>query len=156
MADAFRTKTNATDRVEIAGVGLLEPEGKGFIRLDHAAQTMPELQERDENGDVKLDDDGNPTALEGKELKDAAREFADTHDLRVVKVDDNLGPADSAVEVGAAAAPEDAREKSIREYEETYAGLEHVNESPEEMTEATGDAGQPAPPPEGHDDEVGR
>jgi hypothetical protein len=70
--DVFKTRKGEPD-VAIIGVGIADEAG---VPVERAAQTMRELQ----------DDDGKP--LSGKQLLDAAKQYADRNGLLVGK-----GPA---------------------------------------------------------------
>src|SRR5215203_864415 len=57
MALVFKTAKDAPQTVEISGVGVLGAEGKGGRPVSEAALVMAELQKRDDQGRLVLDED---------------------------------------------------------------------------------------------------
>lgn len=84
MALVLKTKPGSTDRVEIAGVGLLGADAVGGKLVSDAANQLQELM------DTALPTVEHPrgTPLEGEALKAAAEKFAADRDLEVVDVPD--------------------------------------------------------------------
>jgi hypothetical protein len=96
---------------------------------------MAELQQREDDNSLSLDENSNPIPLEGAELDKAARAFADAHDLKIESVEESA-VAKFAEELGGVPEGESAREYSIREREESgIDSIEPANE-PEDMVEA--------------------
>jgi hypothetical protein len=130
----FQSKEDSVDRTEIVGVGVLWPGGEGpGVTLESAAETMSELQ--DENGDP----------LKGTALTDAAKEFAEARNLRVV--DQSEKKLDEARASLGLSEPTPAVEAAEADYQRTYGGLESRNTDGEVIagiSDDTSDA-QPAP-----------
>jgi hypothetical protein len=90
----FKTKPGSTDRVEIAGVGLLGADGQGGKLVSLAANQLQELMDTE----LPTVDHPRGTPLEGDALKAAAEKFAEDRDLEVVDVpDDELGDLNTAI-----------------------------------------------------------
>ena|SRR5215203_4857460 len=145
MALVFKTAKDAPQTVEISGVGVLGAEGKGGRPVSEAALVMAELQKRDDQGRLVLDEDENPVPLSGKALEAAAKKYADANGLEVVNVaEDKL--AALAEESGAAPTRDQtAAEAAAKAYQDIYAGLVPEN-TPEQMTgeEQSPQAAQPS------------
>lgn len=83
MPPVFRTIADDPERTDIVGAGTLFPFGKSGVVVEKAALAMPELQEKDEGGGLKLDEQGNPIPLTGADLQAAAEAFAADRGIRV-------------------------------------------------------------------------
>ena len=81
----FRTKDDHPHDVQIVGAGVAGAFGKGGVPVEKAALTMPELQEKDEFGWPKLDDQGQPVPLSGAKLDAAAKDWAESRGLVATK-----------------------------------------------------------------------
>jgi hypothetical protein len=123
----FRTTAEARESVTIVGVGVLGPEGSGAISVESAAEVMPELQ----------NDDGQP--LKGSELTDAAKEWAEAHDLRVVDLSEKKLATVQQDELGVAAERPPASEVAEQEYAATYGGDTTVDVAHEEFAPLAND-----------------
>ena len=76
----FKTLKGSPDAVHIVGVGVLGSYGRGGVTVAHAAETMPELQEQD--------DEGNLVPLTGSKLVSAAKRFAEAQNLELVNLNE--------------------------------------------------------------------
>ncbi len=124
----FKTNEDAIHSVEILGVGLLGAGGKGGVPVEQAATFMSELQEKDKDGVVVLDEDGNPKPLTGQKLKDAAKEFADARGLRVVSLSDEKVEG-LAQEMGGFPDRPPAHVVAAEAYQKIYGGVAAAEES---------------------------
>lgn len=86
MPLVFKSASDSTDRTEIVGAGVLFPNGKGGIPVARAAETMSELQEKNPDGTLRYDDEGNPIPLSGSKLSAAAKAFAEDRGFEVVNL----------------------------------------------------------------------
>lgn len=132
MAQVFKTAKDSPHDVEILGAGTAFAHGKGGVPVEQASRRMTELNEKNDDGTLKLDDDGNPIPLTGSKLTAAAKKFAESRGLVVENVSEEK-LADLPREAGAPADRPPAAEVSKQRYEEIYGHLVHHN-SPEEMT----------------------
>lgn len=73
----FKTTSDHHSDVEIVGAGVAGAYGNGGVPVETAARTMPELQEKDAQGRLKLDENGAPIPLTGSKLTAAAKDWAD-------------------------------------------------------------------------------
>lgn len=97
----FQTSTDTTTPVEIVGVGVLGPSGRGGIPIEHAADLMVELQALDVDGSGRP----NRTPMAGAPLRAAAEDWARRiPGVVVVEVADNRVDL-LAAEVGGALEP---------------------------------------------------
>lgn len=76
----FRTKKDFPHTIQILGVGTLQAHGNNVIPVDQAAPYMTELNKKDKNNQLVVDEQGGTTPLEGKDLNAAARDWAETID----------------------------------------------------------------------------
>lgn len=142
----FKTPNDSPETVDLVGVGRLFPFGAGGIPIADAAEGMPELQEKDADGNLKLDDDGNPIPLTGAKLTAAAKEFADARGFTTVNVNERE-LATLAQDAGQPPDPPDAAEAARDDYARTYGdGLEAVNTDPNELVDPSPGAGVPVVP----------
>jgi hypothetical protein len=89
MAMVFKSQSDSSQAVELVGVGVLYPGGRGGVPVERAAEVMTELQEKNADGSLSLDEDGNPIPLTGSKLTAAAKAFAEARDLDVVNLNDD-------------------------------------------------------------------
>lgn len=143
MPKVWRTPKDSINDVEISAVGLAGAGARGGIVISDAALVMPELQQRDDDGNVVTNKDGTPKVLTGSALTKAAEDFAKARGLEVVDASDTA-IAKFANELGSAPAPEPAGQKAEEDYQRTYGGLDPVNDNPEAVAEGGSDVGQPA------------
>jgi hypothetical protein len=120
----FKTEEDALYPVHIVGAGSLGPEGKGGVPIEKAALGMTELQEKDEEGRVVLDDEGQPKPLSGNKLREAARELAEARGWRIVNMAEEK-VAELPHEWGVPADRPPAAEVAAEAYERIY-GEEYV------------------------------
>lgn len=151
MGKAFRTAPGSDTTVELANVGYLGAGGKGAVPLAAAAQLMPELQARNDDGSLALDDNGNPRPLGGAALSNAAEKFAAARGLVVADITDEELAAVPA-ELGLPPDRPPANEVADAEYERVYGGGAVVGNVPAEQVvgDSTVGASKPstAPAPE--------
>jgi hypothetical protein len=140
MAGVFKTAAGSLEAVEIAGVGAMHPDGKGGVSVEKAALTMSELQEKDDNGVLKVTDDGDPIPLTGTALTNAAKKLAEERGWQVVQMkEENI--ATLPQEVGYTADRPPASEVAEAAYQDMYAGLQVVNNDPEQLVKGGDQAG---------------
>jgi hypothetical protein len=146
MPLVFKTHSDSTERTDIVGAGVLFPYAKGGVVVSEAANVLPELQEKNPDGSLKLDADGNAIPLTGSKLTAAAKEFADSRGFTTVNASER--DIDTlAEEVGVAADPVDAIEAAKADYARTYGdGLETVNNDPEALVNPEPGDGVPIVP----------
>lgn len=143
MPLVFKTHEDSPDRVDIVGAGSLFPFGKGGVPVADAAQVVSELQEKNPDGSLKYDDDGEPIPLTGAKLTSAAKSFADERGFTTV----NVAEADAtrpalAADAGTAPDPQPLVEAGREDYAYTYGdGLTTVNDDPEALVNPDEHAG---------------
>lgn len=146
MSLVFKTHPDSTDTVDVVGAGRLFPQGKGGIVVSDAALVLPELQEKDDEGVLKLDDDGNPIPLTGSALTAAAKRYAEDRGFTTV----NLSEAKIetlAQEAGVPPDPIPLAEAGRLDYERAFGtGLTTVNDDPEELVDPPLGSGVPVAP----------
>lgn len=139
----FQTKKDGGESFELAGAGVAGANGKGGIPVERAAQVVSQLQEKKADGSLKLDKSGQPVPLKGNALngaakalaKDAGVEVNDVSEKAIAKFPEDLGAAPDRP-------PLEQVSKDI--YAKQTAGLEVVNDNPDELV-------QPAASAEGGD-----
>lgn len=146
MSLVFRTLPDATENVEIVGAGVVSAGGKGGVPVQDAAAVMTELQEKNPDGSLKLDDDGNAIPLTGSKLTAAAKAFANARGLTTDNVTEETLTA-LPQEAGATADRPPAAQVAAEEFARTFGdGLEPVNDDPEELVNPGPGAGVPVAP----------
>lgn len=145
MALVFKTKVGS-EAVELAGVGLLGPNGVGGKLVSVAAAQMSELM--DESQASVEHPRGVP--LEGEELQKAAEAFAQERGLEVVDVpDDELAALNVGIGSAGATRPavEIAEEEARRENGELAAEAKAAEEADSSDQASDWQAGAPAQSP---------
>lgn len=132
MSLVFKTYPDGAERIDIVGAGSLFPQGKSGVPVADAALVLPELQERNDDGSVKLDEDGQPIALTGSKLTAAAKAFADARGFTTVNVADADIP-DLPLEAGVIPDRMPMAEAGHADYVAVYGedGLTTVNDNPD-------------------------
>jgi hypothetical protein len=142
----FKTHQDSTERVDIVGAGVLFPEGKGGVVVTEAAKVLPELQEKNADGSLKLDSEGNAIPLTGGKLASAARDFADSRGFTTANL--NEKEIDGlAAEAGTTPDPIPAAEAAKLDFQRVYGdGLETINDDPEVLVDSGPEDGAVEPP----------
>lgn len=107
MPKVFQTPQESSAAVEIVGVGLVPPFGKGGVVVEAAAALCPELQTL------------GSAPLTGKDLAEAAEAFAAARGLVVANVKDASAEA-LAKDAGRIPPLPDVDTVSIEEYDSNY------------------------------------
>jgi hypothetical protein len=89
MAMVFKSADDASDHTELVGVGTLFPGARGGIPVERAAEVMSELQEKNADGSLRLDENGNPIPLSGSKLTAAAKAFAELRGIQVANLNED-------------------------------------------------------------------
>jgi hypothetical protein len=144
----FKTADDDPNRVDIVGAGVLFPFGKGGVVVSNASDVLPELQEKADDGSLKLDDNGEPIPLTGAALTKAAKEFAEQRGFTTVNVpEDKIAglPQDAGMPPDRPPMAECGHEDYVRMFGSD--GLVPVNTDPEELVNPTSaSAGVPVIP----------